>query len=251
MLASEYEIQNPFYNNKMIIPSLMNNHLDTEQEKRVTEYESNIAKEKAMNRFMNSGIFGKMQNYTFNNYQVNTEEQEKFVKDCQNVLIDIFKGKFRFVCLLGKYGVGKTHLAISMLRQTCGKVKKYYNNLKELPIYYSVRYGLSDEFCKQYNECRSFSSKISQKSFIEDLSHYDLLCIDEIGRSDKGQDEQEFLFKLLDARYVLKKSTILISNYNLEDFKKCLGGALSDRLNSCGVYPVINNIKSYREKEFC
>lgn len=140
--------------------------------------------------------------------------------------------------MCGPSGVGKTFLALSMLKEVC-EVKK---DLPEYPkewgvyAYRSGIYRTSDYLCEEVKQSTSFNSKWNKFKLIDYYSNSDLLIIDEIGRADY-KNEKDVLFSVLDRRYQEGKPSILITNKNEAELKKHLDEALCSRLYAdCIVY---------------
>lgn len=123
------------------------------------------------------------------------------------------------IILIGKPGTGKTGIATSLLREAVinGYRGRFYNAQQLLDDLYSA---LADRH----------SSKL-----IKQLSSYDLLIIDELGYLTLNVEQCNAFFKLMDARYLNKKSTIITTNLEYEQWyhlfnQKELVDAMLDRL---------------------
>ena len=115
--------------------------------------------------------------------------------------------------LLGqKVGTGKTHLALSIIRE-CGGL-----------------YRLSSNIVEELRRAKSFTAKESEAEILENYGNARLLVIDEIGRGVAGAEEQYMLYQIINERYNRRKPTILISNQTKKDFLSYIGIAAADRL---------------------
>jgi len=122
------------------------------------------------------------------------------------------------IVLIGKPGVGKTGLAISLLRHalTNGHRGRFYKAQDLLDELYS---SLADR---------------STTRLMKTLCRYDLLVIDELGYLTLSSHQVNAFFKLMDERHG-RKSTIITTNLPYEKWydlfqRKSLVDALLDRL---------------------
>lgn len=189
----------------------------------------------------------------FSTYICDIPARKKFLEQVKNT----FNDDFVTICLLGGYGVGKTHLACSYLTEAVYKKRKTINYAKDYGLVgyddedirpWSVKYSLCDQICENYRAAQNFSSKTKPSDIINEFISCDIVCIDEIGRSINNKDEQEILYKIINERTLRKKTTILISNFNFSEFSNYIGGACTDRLKISGKFPDCSNIPSFRGK---
>jgi DNA replication protein DnaC len=124
---------------------------------------------------------------------------------------------FENVIFIGKPGVGKTGLAISLLRLAVinGYRGRFYNAQDLLNELYA---SLADK---------------STSSLLKTIANYDLIVIDELGYLTLTSEQINIFFKLIDMRYN-KKSTIITTNLNFDAWydvfnKKELVDAMLDR----------------------
>jgi DNA replication protein DnaC len=129
-----------------------------------------------------------------------------------------FLNSFKNILLIGPTGVGKTGLAMGLLREAliAGKNGRFYRAQDLLDELYAT-----------------LADKSSPKLF-KYLAKLDLLVIDEVGYLTMNREQSNAFFKLMDERYG-KKSTIITTNLELDEwydlFKaKHMADALLDRL---------------------
>jgi DNA replication protein DnaC len=121
--------------------------------------------------------------------------------------------------LTGGTGVGKTGLAISLLRA-------------------AVQSGYRGYFIKAqdlFDEMYASLADRSTRRFLKSLTSFDLICIDELGYLNLRPEQTNIFFKLMDDRYTARRATIITSNLSYDDWaaflaNKHLTEALLSRL---------------------
>ena len=124
------------------------------------------------------------------------------------------------IVLRGKTGVGKTGLAVGILRQAiiAGYRGRFYNVQDLLDQLYA---SLADR---------------STPRLLNTLCRYDLLLLDELGYLTLKTEQMNAFFKLMKERYESGRPTIITTNLELEQWysllqPKDMVDALLDRLN--------------------
>jgi len=120
------------------------------------------------------------------------------------------------VALIGDFSVGKTQLAVDLIRQACaaGRPARY---VTAVPLLLSLR-----------AEARDVLSALSE------YVGPSLLVIDELGLRKHSQWEDLMLTTLLDQRYGGLKDTLLLSNERPDVFLAAVGRSVQERLDECG-----------------
>ena len=123
------------------------------------------------------------------------------------------------IVLIGKTGVGKTGVAMGLLRQAimAGYRCRYYNAQDLMDELYA---SLADR---------------STPRVLKSLCRFDLIQIDELGYLTLKSEQMNAFFKLMAERYQTNKSTIITTNLELEEWydlfePKDMVDALLDRL---------------------
>jgi DNA replication protein DnaC len=133
--------------------------------------------------------------------------------------LDFFKRSDN-VIFHGKTGVGKSGLAVAILRQAliAGYRGRFYDVQKLLDDLYA---SLADR---------------STPQLLNALCRYDILLLDELGYLTLNTEQMNAFFKLMKERYEAGKSTIITTNLEPDDWYKLLKpkdmvDALLDRLH--------------------
>lgn len=125
---------------------------------------------------------------TLENYKPQNGSQEEALSKAYEVL----NGKLKKLVLLGSNGVGKTHLAVALVKRMNGRIISAY------------------EMFAIYRSC--FSGAASEIDILHRFSNYPLLVIDEFGRTKGSEAEDNFLSVVIDNRHSSGLPTIILSN---------------------------------------
>ena len=134
------------------------------------------------------GVKADYETATLGTYNAKTDSQKAAFNACK-LLKD---GAIKKLILLGSNGVGKTHLACSLVKLMNGKIITAY------------------EMFALYRSC--FSGQNSEIELLHQFSTYSLLVIDEFGRTKGSEAEENFLSAILDARHSDGLPTMILSN---------------------------------------
>ncbi len=106
----------------------------------------------------------------------------------------------------GEAGVGKTGLAIALLRA-------------------AVQSGYRGYFVKAqdlFDEMYASLADRSTRRFLKSLTSYDVVCVDELGYLNLRPEQTNIFFKLMDDRYTARKATIITTNLGYDDWASFL-----------------------------
>lgn len=134
--------------------------------------------------------------------------------------------------LMGKWGTGKTHLSISIVKEF---IKRYH-------LYTKVR-----SFSDLLQELRESYDGGGIIKTLKTYTGIPLLLIDEIGMEKKSDWVSEKLFQIIDGRIKNKLPTIITSNFSLEEIADTYGGAVRSRLLQGSAVIQIRCKDDYRE----
>ena len=162
-------------------------------------------------------------NCHFHNYKPKNDSQVTALNVATKLSLE-FPVIDRGLLFMGDIGVGKTHLAISILKSL--SEKGFYS--------YFCEFGaLLKEIQNSYNSI----SKTTELQVLTPAFEADVLVLDELGASKPSDWLRDTLSFIINTRYNDKKLTIFTTNYfderaNKKDLEDTLGERIGERLRS-------------------
>lgn len=188
--------------------------------------------------FKNSGITD--ENYTFSNFE-EWNEQARIMKNTAVKYYQVFSkikdGKQNSIAFLGQSGSGKSHLTIA-LGLNILRTKKI------AVIYLSYRDAIT----------RIKQNVLNEEFYKKQLGKYcdaKLLIIDDMLKGKITEADKNFMFELVNYRYIKRLPMIISSEYTIQDiinFDEAIGGRIYEMCKNFLV-EIDKNIKNnYRLK---
>lgn len=173
---------------------------------------------------MSNKIVKRFEKATFENYVCDTAEQKALVAYLREKIKNGFDEN---VFIIGGVGLGKTHLAYSILNSLCEKKEgKTYGYFSSDFVEYTSIKEIIDAIRRTWNnKCDTWDLKV-----VEDFKRRPLLIIDEIGIQYGSESERLELYEIFNARYNEMLPSIIISNCTLEQITNLMGQRITDRL---------------------
>ena len=161
---------------------------------------------------------------TFWDYSPSSVGQRSNLEKCQAYAenFDAHYSDGRCLILSGTVGTGKTHLAISILKDAVEK-QGYTGK------YWTVN-GLLQVIRSSYEKDSGFS----ESDVIASVTDTHLLVLDEVGATKQSEFEMATLFNIINSRYEWKLPTIIISNLGPKQIGEAIGERCFDRLREGG-----------------
>src|SRR6476469_7575131 len=153
--------------------------------------------------------------FHFSNYKPQNESQTAALMSCMDVAMK-YPNVDRGLLLMGSVGVGKTHLAVSILK---GLTERGFGCL-----FYEFG-SLLKEIQDSYNS----NTKTSELSVLAPVLNADVLVLDEVGASKPTDWVRDTMAHIINTRYNDTKLTIFTTNY-LDERRSERDETLEDRI---------------------
>lgn len=207
------------------------------------EHKKELLKEhlKSFNR--ESLVNDKLKQASFESYQPTTEQLTKAKAVCKRYVCTFDLDKSRNLLLIGNYGTGKSHLAVSIAKEVMHKE------------YMSALFISTPKLLTKLRSTYNYGSKETENEIINQLSRVSLLVLDDIGseqsKPSNDLNEQTWatskIFEIIDNR--IGKHTIYTTNYDVVELQQRLGGRNFSRMME-DTFVVKMFGKDYRLRDF-
>lgn len=164
-------------------------------------------------------------NSTFKEFDEMDEETTANKEKALKIARSYYKGNKHNTILVGKYGTGKTHLAVAILNQL-----NEHTNTKNMFV------SLDELMAKIKAGFNQRDPELTEERAIHLLSKADLLVIDdlgaEIGSVDRASEAGDFTVRILNGilNARMNKSTIFTTNLNSKQLRKAYDGRIMSRI---------------------
>ena len=150
------------------------------------------------------------------------EDLNRFLgaKKAAEEFINNFNSDYQNLFIYGTVGTGKSFLAVSIANEL---LKKGHS------VLYFSSIGLFEMLAANTFD---YNARQELKSIYNDLYECELLIIDDLGSERTTSFVSSELFSLLNERELRKKSTIITTNFSLEDLQKTFSDRIFSRITS-------------------
>jgi DNA replication protein DnaC len=134
------------------------------------------------------------------------------------------------IFLTGSRGVGKTHLAVALMREMILATRPlnhsgtYRIDLHQMPLFISV-----PELLLQIRDTYR-SNEPSEKAVIDKYSWVDVLILDDLGVQKPSDWVLQILYIIMDRRYREELRTIITSNMSIEEVQENFDDRIASRI---------------------
>jgi DNA replication protein DnaC len=156
--------------------------------------------------FENAKIPRRYSECHFHNYKPRHQTQEIAYKLATKLAID-YPAVDRGLLFMGGVGIGKTHLAVAILKSLTEK---------GVPCLFYEFGSLLKEIQDSYNPV----SQTSELKVLSPVLNVEVLVLDELGASKPTEWVRDTMMYIINSRYNDKKLTIFTTNYNDEQRKE-------------------------------
>ena len=161
------------------------------------------------------------QDSSFENFKCDEEDLKNIVERAKSYA----QNPLGFLLFQGGIGTGKTHLAVSILRETPLSFN-YVSHLDLIQEYRNFHYNRPNTKEENYNSIEIFAPP-ERYEILQDSS---LLCVDDFGWVKHSRDEALITFEFLDYRIQKLLPTILLTNYTKKQLEEIIDPRLLDRI---------------------
>jgi len=163
------------------------------------------------------------QHCTLQDYKAADSETSKWIAkaEAQRILDDYLAIDGRGLVFTGAVGVGKTHLAVAILRELIERYRAH---------------GLFYQFgalLRQIQDSYNPVSQTSELKVLQPVFDAEVLVLDELGASKPTDWVRDTMMQIINARYNDKRLTIFTTNYlDARKNEKDIGEILEDRIGT-------------------
>lgn len=220
------------------------NEIAKEDKRHAEEAVSNVKRietERLKDVFVGQSLINnKLLKANFDNYSPNNESQEKAKRICERYANKFSFGNPQNLMLIGSYGVGKSHLAVSITKVVMDK---------KIPCLFISVPKLLTKIKSSYHK----DSDITENQILKAIENIPLLVLDDIG-AESDEDKENIsswakskLFEIVDSR--VGKHTIYTTNLDNRKLIATYGERNASRMkeDTTDIYMDGNN---YRMRDF-
>ena len=133
---------------------------------------------------------------------------------------EFLTGAFRTLLLTGNTGVGKTHLAVGILR--------YYSEQGQISLRFSSAAGMISQFKEIYEG----KGTMSERDLIREYTGISFLTIDDLGVENVTPNSIALIQQIIEERISRPDCrTVITSNFNIKKLESMYGSRLTSRLS--------------------
>ncbi len=178
--------------------------------------------------------------------------QSASLKDLEPEIVEALTTEQSYF-IRGNVGVGKSHMAVAIMREYLREIKPEYDEQRKeylyhpeqtLPVFVEV-----PELLLRIRDTYNDASKESEKDIVDYYSSTPFLVLDDLGTEKASEFSTLMLYLIINRRCTSGKTTIITSNLSLEQIKDRLSDRISSRVKGmCKEINVVGNDKRYDNK---
>lgn len=163
------------------------------------------------------GVPTQLLDATFDNWKIRTQEDEDILRACR----DYAQHPVGILILTGKVGLGKSHLAVAILRTV--------NEKRMLMVTQTRLLRMLRDTYKNKNAPNPVTLCARMK---------DLLVLDELGLTSGGKDEYGEIYDIVGHCYDYRTPLVITTNVPSSQFQNAFGDRIADRLSTGKTIPL-------------
>ncbi len=142
--------------------------------------------------------------------------------------------------ITGDVGVGKTHLAVALIRKYISYIKPYYDEQKkeymldikqsDLPIFIEMPELLLRIRDSYYVLSMKEKSTMTEKEIVDYYTMTPFLVLDDLGSEKASEFSTLMIYLIINRRCTQNKPTIITSNLTLDEIHERLSNRISSRI---------------------
>ncbi len=176
-----------------------------------------IAQENESRRAMASGIPPKFWSKDFSNFAARDASRKAIVKAARSYASSFTQDEEEGLMLRGMPGSGKTHIAVSILKEVIRRgFQGYYANFNDL----------LSRLRDTYNQ----SSHQTEEQLLSLLENADLVVLDDVGAESISEWVRDRLYLIINRRYESARATIITTNCDEAELEARIGPRTASRL---------------------
>lgn len=210
--------------NRPFCPECQREKMAREEEQKIGQAQTATILRKTYDVFdKNSIIPPEMKDATFKTFTVSNEIDEKAKNYALRLVHHYLHDGRGNALIMGEAGRGKTHLALAIAEKLNADFKA--NKLPKSILFVNVP-TLFQKIQGGFDKKGSMSTS----DWLDLLTKVDFLILDDLGKGDRGQWKQDFLYTLLDHR----DKTIITTNMGGKAMKEAYDDGLRSRITKGG-----------------
>jgi len=165
-------------------------------------------------KIKSAGIPPRFMRCSFQNFKPQHKSQKNALQKCISFAEEI-EDRQTGILMAGKYGVGKTHLAVATTKQIL------FNSNKRIAFHVVPTLLAKARQSMRYNDA---------DNPLEHINRIEILVLDDLGAEKVTDWVREQLYLLINYRYEHELLTLITTNSKLDELEKKVGGAIVSRI---------------------
>lgn len=156
---------------------------------------------------------------TFDTFRIGKGDRQRaaILESADGYARSFAQGESSGLILRGMPGSGKTHIAISILREVIGRG-------------FSGRYWNFNDLLTRLRDTYREQSLLSEEELLTPADEADLIVLDDVGAENASEWVRDRLYLIVNRRYESAKATIITTNLDEAELEARVGARIVSRL---------------------